>query len=180
MRNLVVVSFLSETKAHEVRQKLVELEKKYLVSLEDAVVVVRNKEGKIAVNQQYNLVASGAIEGTFFGTLWGLLLGLLFFNPLVGLAAGSVTGAALGGTAGWLSDIGIDDDFIKQLGQTIQPSSSALFLLIKDITPDKVVEELQSLDLEGKVLHTSLSIDDEAKLKELLQAKSDALREVKA
>lgn len=170
-----MVSFPGETKAQLVREKLFELEKEYLLRLEDAVVVIRNKDGKISVNQNYNLVAGGAVEGTVFGTLWGLLLGLLFFNPLMGLAAGGVTGAALGGTAGWLSDIGIDDDFIKRLGQTIQPGSSALFLLIKNITPDKVIKELQSIDLEGQVLHTSLSIDDETKLQELLQAKATAL-----
>ncbi len=180
MSELIVVSFPNETRAEEVRKKLFELEKDYLLRVEDAVVVVKNQDGKISVNQTYNLVAAGAIEGTFFGTLWGLLLGVLFFNPLIGLAAGGVTGAAVGGTGGWLTDIGIDDEFIKRLGNTIQPGSSALFLLIRDITPDKVIRELQVIDVKGTVLHTSLSLDDEKKLQEFLQAKTkiDSLEEV--
>lgn len=171
MSELIVVDFPNESQAEEVRQRLFRMEKEYLLELEDAVVVVKNQAGKLSVHQNYNLVESGAGGGIVFGSLWGLLLGVLFFNPLLGFATGSVAGGAIGGISGWLTDIGIDDKFIKELGNTIQPGHSALFLLIKKVTPDKVLSHLKQQNIQGTILHTSLSVDDETQLKQILQAK---------
>ncbi len=171
MSELLVVGFPNETQAEEVRQSLFRMEKEYLLELEDAVVVVKNQAGKLSVHQNYNLVESGAGGGIVLGSLWGLLLGVLFFNPILGFATGSVAGGAIGGITGWLTDIGIDDTFIKELGNTIQPGHSALFILVKKITPDKVLNHLKQQNVQGRILHTSLSVDDETRLKEILQSK---------
>jgi len=159
MSDLIVVGFNNELKADEVLHKLGELQKEHLVALEDAVVVIKNEKGKVKIKQAYDLVTSGAISGGF----WGSLIGLLFLHPLLGVTAGLVSGA-LGGA---LNDIGINDDFIRELGETIEPKTSALFLLVRKATPDKVLEELRPYG--GKLLKTSLSKSDEASLKAALK-----------
>lgn len=103
--------------------------------MEDAAVVVRNKEGKVKVNQEANMVGAGALGGAF----WGFLIGFIFFVPIFGL----VLGAAAGAIAGKFTDVGMDHQFIKEVGSTIQPGNSALFMLIREATPDKVMDELK-------------------------------------
>ena len=152
MSDLIVIGFNTELKADEMLHKLSLMQKKHLVDLEDAVVVIKNLQGKINIKQSYDLVTSGAIGGGF----WGSLIGLLFLHPLLGVTAGIASGA-LGGA---LTDIGIDDNFIKDLSTTLHPASSALFILVRKVTPDKVLEELRPFG--GEVLHTSLSKSDEA------------------
>lgn len=158
MSDLIAVGFDNEFKADEVLLDLAKLQQEHLIDLEDAVVVVRNQKGKVKVKQTQELVASGALSGG----LWGLLIGLIFFNPLLGWAAGASAGAL----SGALTDIGIDDNFIRELGNTIEPGTSALFVLVRQATPDKVVAELKHFG--GKVLRTSLSKEDEARLQEAL------------
>lgn len=158
MSTLVVIAFDDEYKANEVLLELVKLQREHLLDMEDAAVVVRTKDGKIKVNQTQDLTLAGALGGGF----WGLLIGLLFFNPLLGWAAGLVAGAI----SGKLTDIGIDDNFIKELGKTIEPGNSAIFTLVRQATPDKVLEEVGRFG--GKVLRTSLSKEDEEKLQEAL------------
>lgn len=155
MSNLVVMAFDNENAAAQVRDKLVELQKGKLIQLEDAVVVVRHQDGKVKVKQATNLAGAGAMSGAF----WGMLIGMLFFVPFVGLAVG----AAMGGLAGSMSDYGIDDAFIKEASSQIQPGNSALFLLVREATVDKVVEQLKPYN--GKIIHTSLSAENEAQLK---------------
>jgi uncharacterized membrane protein len=157
MSDLIVVGFKDEFKADEVMNELRRLQSEYLVDLEDAAVVVRNQEGKVKIKQAQELVATGAISGGY----WGLLLGIIFFNPLFALA-----GAAAGALSGALSDIGINDDFMRDLGSTLEPGSSAIFVLLKKSTPDRVLADLSKF--EGKVLRTSLSKEDEAKLQAAL------------
>ena len=159
MSELIVVGFDNELKADEVLHKLGEMQKEHLVDLDDAVVVIKNPKGKVKVKQSYDLVTSGALSGGF----WGSLIGLLFLHPLLGVAAGLATGAL----SGALTDVGVDDEFIKDLGKTIEPSTSALFLLVRKATPDKVLEELRPYG--GKLLRTSLSKSDEASLKAALE-----------
>ena len=171
MSDLVVVAFNDEERAEEVRRLLFTMQSQYLLDLEDAVVVVKSREGKLSINQTHNLVASGAVGGVLYGSLWGVLLGALFFNPLLGWAAGGLTGGTVGGVSGWLTDIGIDDEFIKKLGKTIQEGNSALFVLIKNVTSDKVIKKLQNQGVKGTILQTSLSIDNESRLQDILQAK---------
>lgn len=158
MSDLIVVGFKDEFKADEVLLDLAKLEREHLLDLEDAVVVVRNQKGKVKIKQTQDLVASGVLSGG----LWGVLIGLIFFNPLLGWA----TGAAAGALSGSVTDIGIDDNFIKEIGNTLEPGTSAIFVLVRKATPDKVLEDLSQF--EGKVLRTSLSKEDEAKLQEAL------------
>ncbi|WP_026731236.1 DUF1269 domain-containing protein [Fischerella sp. PCC 9605] len=158
MSDLIVVSFSDEFRADEVLLELAKLQREHLIDLEDAAIVVRNKEGKLKIKQTQELVASGAAGGG----LWGLLFGLIFFNPLLGWAVGTAAGAI----SGLVADIGIDDNFIKEIGNSLEPGTSALFVLVRKVTPDKVLEDLSRFG--GKVLRTSLSKEDEAKLQEAL------------
>jgi uncharacterized membrane protein len=162
MSDLIVIGFPNEFRADEVLLDLRKLERGYLIDLEDAVIVVRNKEGKVNVKQTQELIASGALSGGF----WGLLIGLIFLNPLL-----AFFGAAVGAISGALTDIGIDDNFIRELGNTLESGTSAIFVLVRKSTPDKVLEDLSKF--EGKVLRTSLSHEDEAKLQVALR-KSEA------
>ena len=158
MSSLIAVGFKDEFTADEVVLKLLKLQQQHLIDLEDAAVVIRNKEGKVRIKQTQELTTTGALSGGF----WGLLFGFIFFNPLLGWAVGAVAG----GISGALTDIGIDDNFIREVGSTIEPSTSAIFILVRSATPDKVLEDLSKFG--GKVLKTSLSKEDETKLKAVM------------
>ena len=164
MSDLIVVGFKDEFKADEVMSELRRLQSEYLVDLEDAAVVVRNQEGKVKIKQAQELVATGALSGGY----WGVLLSVLFFNPIF-----TLVGAAAGALSGALSDIGINDDFMRDLGGTIEPGTSAIFVLIRKSTPDRVLADLSKF--EGKVLRTSLSKEDEAKLQAALSKRETSL-----
>ena len=143
---------------------MVKLQREYLVDLEDAVVAVKNEDGKVKLHQAMNLTAAGALSGGF----WGSLIGLMFFNPLLGAAVGASAGAV----SGALTDVGIDNDFMKKLADGLQPNTSVLFVLIRKVTPDKVVEEIKQYG--GTVLQTSLSHEDEVKLQAALDEAKQA------
>ena len=162
MSTLIVVGYQDIHKAEEVRLQLWKLQRDYLLDLEDAVVVVKNDKGKVKLHQAFNLTSAGAINGGF----WGTLIGLIFLNPLLGLAVGASAGAV----SGALTDVGIDDNFMKELGASMTPGSSSLFVLLRNpsAAPDKVLEELKGTG--GTVLKTSLSHEDEAKLQAALNA----------
>jgi uncharacterized membrane protein len=160
MSTLVVIGYDNEFKAEEVRLKLRKLQKDYLIDMEDAVVAVKDAKGKVKLHQAINLTAAGAVGGGF----WGSLIGLIFLNPILGAALGATAGAV----SGALSDVGIDDKFMKELADNMSPGTSALFVLVRKATVDKVLDEL--LGSGGKVLKTSLSHDDEAKLQAALSA----------
>lgn len=158
MSTLVVVGYNDQFKAEEVRLKLWQMQKEYLIDLEDAVVATKDDKGKVKLHQAVNLTATGAASGGF----WGTLIGMIFLNPLLGLAVG----AAAGAVSGALSDVGINDDFMKELAETMTPGSSALFVLVRKLTQDKVMTELEGSG--GKVLKTSLSHEDEQRLQAVL------------
>jgi uncharacterized membrane protein len=158
MSSLIAVGFKDEFTADTVLLELQKLQKEHLIDLEDAAIVIRNKDGKVKIKQTQELTAEGALSGGF----WGLLFGFIFFNPLLGWAVGAIAG----GISGALTDLGIDDNFIQEVGSTIAPSTSAIFVLVRKATPDKVLEDLSRF--EGKVLKTSLSNEDEAKLQSVL------------
>jgi uncharacterized membrane protein len=158
MSNLVVVAFEEEHRAFELRAELLKLQKEYLIKMEDAVVVTKDPKGEVKLHQAVNLTAAGAVGGGF----WGLLIGALFLNPLIGAAVGAGAGAL----SGKLGDLGIEDKFMKQLGTSFQPGTSALFVLVKEATRDKILERLKGFG--GKVLQTSLSKDDEEALQKIL------------
>jgi uncharacterized membrane protein len=158
MSSLIAVGFKDEFTADAVLLELRKLQKEHLIDLEDAAVVIRNEDGKVKIKQTQELTTAGALSGGF----WGLLFGFIFFNPLLGWAVGAIAG----GISGALSDIGIDDNFIREVGSTIEPNTSAIFVLVRRATPDKVLEDLSRF--KGKVLKTSLSNEDEEKLQAVL------------
>jgi uncharacterized membrane protein len=152
---LVVVKFENETGADAMREELGRLQKQELITIEDAAVVVRRADGKVKVQQATSLVGAGALGGAF----WGMLIGLLFFVPWLGLAIGAGAGAL----AGKFTDVGIDDGFIKQVGAAIHPGESALFMLVREATTERVIEALKPYG--GEIIYTNLSSEDEARLK---------------
>ena len=160
MSTLVVVGYKEPFKAEEVRLTLRKLQRDYLIDLEDAVVAVKDAQDKVKLHQAINLTAAGSVSGGF----WGALIGMMFLNPLLGLAVGASAGAV----SGALTDLGINDQFMKDLASSMTPNSSALFVLVRKATPDKVLAELQGTG--GTVLKTSLSHEDEAKLQAALSA----------
>jgi uncharacterized membrane protein len=160
MATLVVLCFKNETGADELRDKLAGLQKLQIMSLADAAVVVRRQDGKVKVKQAVSLVGTGAVGGAF----WGMFVSLLFHAPWLGLPMGTDNGALDGA----LSDVGVDNKFIKEVASTIEPGHSALFLLVNNWTEDKVMNEIKDSDAE--VLQTSLSKEDQAKLKAALGA----------
>ncbi len=166
MSELVVIAFNGRDTADHVLNDLRSMQREYLVDLEDAVVVTRDADGKLNLKQSVNLVGMGAMSGGTWGALWGVLVGVLFMNPLLGFIAGAAAGAGAGALAGALSDYGIDDDFIKRMGETIGSDSSALFVLFKKVTLDRVLPEFNRY--QGTVLKTSLTEEQEAKLRDAL------------
>lgn len=124
------------------------MESDYVLDLEDAVIVVRDIDGKVHLKQCVDVFGGATSQGVALGVLWGGLMGLLFMNPLAGLL-GSLAGGAGGGAMtvaasefGLLSDYGIPDNFIKALGSTIARGTSAIFLLIRSAEQDKLLERI--------------------------------------
>ncbi len=172
MSDLVVLGFEGVNAADDVLTKLRALQKEHLIDLEDACIVIRDAEGKVQIKQALNLTALGAASGMSTGILVGAIAGLLIMNPLAGMAMGGLAGAGFGALSGSLSDYGINDEFIKDLGGSISNNSSALFVLVKRSTADKVIPEIESYN--PKVLKTSLSNEQEEKLKAALAAHATA------
>ncbi|MDX1616098.1 MAG: DUF1269 domain-containing protein [Candidatus Promineifilaceae bacterium] len=162
MSELIVLAFDDKKGAQAARDELKQLSKEELIDLRDAAVVVRNEDESLDIDQAVSLVGAGALGGAF----WGMLIGLLFFMPWLGLAVGGITGAI----AGKLTDYGVDDDFIRSVGETIEPGNSALFMLIRRWTEDRVMARLS--DFDPTVIRTSLSREDEARLRSAFGAAS--------
>jgi uncharacterized membrane protein len=162
MSDLIIVAFPDEATAFEARAELVKLQKEYLIEMEDVVIVTRSDAGDVQLHQAVNLTASGAMGGG----MWGAIIGLLFMNPVIGAAVGAGAGAL----AGRFTDIGIDDDFLKNVGASLDKGGAAIGVLIRKMTADKVLERLGSLKAKGRVIQTSLSKDAEARLKAHLEA----------
>lgn len=160
MSQLIAVSYPDLFKAQEVRLTLIKLQKEHLIDLEDAVVVTKDAAGKIKLHQAVNMTAAGAVSGGF----WGTLIGMIFLNPIFGAAVG----ASFGAISGALTDLGIDDQMMKDVAAKLSPNTSALFVLVRAVTADKVVPEIQKFG--GTVLQSSLSHEDEARLQAALAA----------
>jgi uncharacterized membrane protein len=158
MSDLVFIAFPTEQKAEEVREKVLEMQKEYLIELGDAVVAVKDDKGRIKLNQLMNTTAAGAVSGA----LWGTLIGLIFLNPLLGTAIGAASGA-LGGS---LADVGINDQFMKDAAEALQPGTAGLFLLVRKMTTDKVLADLKGVG--GTVMRTSFDETKETALREAL------------
>ena len=166
MSSLVVLRFSDMDGAEAMRDRMYELQKRELITIADAAVVKRNKKGKAKIKQAHSLVGAGALGGAF----WGMLIGLLFFAPWLGLLAGAAGGAL----SGKLGDIGIDDDFIKQVRDSIGKENSALFLLTRGGNLDRVKEELSDFEYEFEIMETNLSPEDDRRLRDTFAAEEVA------
>ena len=178
MSNLVVVGFDKIETADLVLLRLKKLKREYLIDLEDAVVVERDASGEVHLKQSISLTQLGASSGLLSGSLLGALVGMMFLNPVAGFLIGGMFGAGGGALSGSLSDYGIDDDFIRSLGETIPANSSALFILVRKAQPEKVLAELS--DVKGKVLRTSLSPEQEQQLQRALSGETSPIQQGKA
>ena len=137
MADLLVISFPTEAQAEEARTRVASMQREYLIELGDAVVALRKPDGSIKLNQTFHPTAAGAAGGA----LWGSLIGLLFLNPL----AGAAVGAAAGAVSGRLTDVGINDNFMKEVSQSLEAGEAALFLLIRKMTAERVMEGLHGM-----------------------------------
>jgi len=165
LSNLIAVAYDDVPTARNVLNTLGELSTEHAIALEDAVIIERRAEdGKIKLHQTAKPAAIGAAGGA----LWGGLIGLLFLAPFVGMAVGAATGGAMGAA----SDVGVDDKFMKNLGEELTPGSAALIALVRESTPDKVLPRISPFG--GKVMHTSLSDEAEGRLQEALDAHAAA------
>ena len=166
MPDLICVAYKDKDTADQVLNELRELQREYLIDLEDACVVTREMDGKVRLKQAVNLVTMGAASSGLSGMLWGGLVGLLFLNPLAGMALGGAVGMGAGALAGRMSDYGIPDDYIRKIAQAIEPGSSGLFVLVRKVNPERVLPELAKY--HGTVLRTSLTSEQEARLQQAL------------
>ena len=156
MSDLVAIAYKDVPTAQQVASNLGEAVKAHEIELEDLVIVEHRDDGKVKLHQP-----SMAGLGAAGGALWGGLIGLIFFMPLFGMAIGAAAGAA----GGALTDRGVDDNFMKKLGEELQPGGAALILLVSKVTPDKI---LPKVHIPGTVIQTSLSSEGEAALQEAL------------
>jgi len=161
MSDLVVITYDTEQKGFEALESVERLERLELIRLVDAAVAVKDQEGKVKIKQTLEQSKTGTAAA--WGGLWGLLLGLLFLNPLVLGVVGAVLGAIIGKT----QDLGIDNEFIQEVGDSLEPGNSALCMLVLNAKDDKVMDELGKMG--GTVLQTSLWPGAEEKLRQALE-----------
>jgi uncharacterized membrane protein len=154
--DMVVLAFDGVDTAEKVKEKLVELDKQYLLRLDQVVVVERHQDGKVKIREEPRLTGYGALGGAF----WGLLIGFIFLVPLVGVAVGAASGAIVGHFA----KNGVSKEYMGQIEAAIQPGQSAVFALADSVKIDRVVPMLQ--EFHPRVLRTNLSMEQEANLKE--------------
>jgi uncharacterized membrane protein len=156
--DLIVIAYPTEAQAEEMRRTVLALQREYLIEIGDAVVAAKGADGQVKLNQLISLTAVGAASGA----MWGALLGLILLNPLLGAAVGAASGA-LGGK---LSDIGLNDPFMKEVAQRLHAGEAALFLLVRKVTGDKVLQRVRGTG--GTVLQTSFDETKEQALREAL------------
>jgi len=171
MSELVVVTYPDLYRAGEVCAILQRLHGEFLIDLEDAAYITKEEDGKVKLHQTVPVMAASTSVGTLRGSFWGALIGLLFLQPLLGMATGAVVGAASGALTGRLVDYGIPDPFMKELGEKVQPGTSALFVLFRKITVEKVLDRIAQYG--GTVMHSSLSAETESKLQAALTEGAD-------
>ena len=164
MSALVAIAYPDVRTAEQVRQELIAATKEHLLELQDAVVVEHRQDGKIKLHQALHPGATGAAGGA----LWGGLIGLLFLAPLLGMAFGAA-GGALGGK---MADVGVDDTFMKDLGEKLQPGAAALIALGSTDARDKLLDRIRPYG--GHVLQTSLAGEAEEQLRAALGERAGA------
>jgi uncharacterized membrane protein len=159
MSDLIAIAYPDQATAERVRGRLGEAVKAKIIELDDVVVVTRSDDGKVKLHQAASPVGVGAAGGA----VWGGLIGLIFLAPLLGMAVGAASGAA----GGAMADYGVDDRFMKDLGDKLTPGSAALIVLVRSMTPDKILPNIQE---QGHVIQSSLSNESEAQLNSALAA----------
>lgn len=158
MADLIAIGYDDEETAHEAAEEVYRLARDLVIEPEAVAVIVRDRNGKYKVTTNHHPVA----EGTAWGMLWGALFGLLFFVPFIGWAVGGLFGALFG----VLEKVGVDKSFQQEVRDMVQPGTSALFLIVDKVTPDKAIEALSKFG--GRVLKTSLSKDAEQEIQAAL------------
>ena len=158
MADLIAIGYDDEETAQKAAEEVYRLANDLVIEPEAVAVIVRDKNGKYKVTTNHHPVA----EGVTWGMFWGVLFGLLFFVPVFGLVIGGVFGTLFG----VIDKIGVDKQFQRQVRDMVQPGTSALFLVVDKVTPDKAIEALSKFG--GKVLKSSLSNDAEQQLEEAL------------
>jgi uncharacterized membrane protein len=155
MSTLVAVAYPDLGTAEQVRAELVQATKERILSLEDAVLVEHRSDGKIKLHQAMSTSGAGAAGGA----LWGGLIGLIFLAPLFGMAVGAASGAL----AGKATDAGVNDRFMKDLGEALPPGGAALIALGRTDARDKLIERVRPYG--GEIIQTSLGKDEEDQLR---------------
>jgi uncharacterized membrane protein len=158
MADLIAIGYEDTVTAHQAAEEAERLAKDLIIEPDAIAVITRNAEGKYKVTTNHHIVGSGASWGMF----WGFLFGLLFFVPVLGLAVG----AGMGAIMGKIAKSGVDKEFESRVRDMLQPGTSALFLVVGKVTPDKAVEALSRYG--GTVLKSSLSKEQEKELQEAL------------
>jgi uncharacterized membrane protein len=170
MSQLLVFGLDSPQTAEKVLDLGQDLAKQQLLELADAAWVERTADGKVKLHQSVNLTAMMAGSGAVTGALWGTLIGLLFLNPLAGAAVGAGVGAGTGAITGRLTDIGVNDDLIREIGETLEPGKAAVFFLARNATVDRVIDAIKPYN--PKVIQTNLSVDSERELIDALHGQN--------
>jgi uncharacterized membrane protein len=164
MSDLVFIAFPTEQQAEEIRDKVLSMQKEYLIEIGDAVIATKDMSGRVGLNQLVNLTGTSAMSGA----VWGSLIGMTFLNPLLGAALGAASGAL----RGRLTDIGINDNFMKEAAGALEPGTAGLFLLIRKMTTSKVLAALEGVG--GKVMQTSFDDTTEEALRNALAGETAA------
>ena len=162
MAELIAIGYTDTVTAHAAADEAERLAEDLVLQPDAIAVIVRKPDGRYKVTTNHHVVGQGKTWGMF----WGFLFGLLFFVPVLGMAVG----AGMGALMGKLTRIGIDKEFESRVRDMLQPGTSALFLIVEQVTPDKAVEALSRYG--GTVLKTSLSAEAEKELQEALHAEA--------
>jgi uncharacterized membrane protein len=158
MADLIAIGYDDETTAARAEQEVQRLAADLILQPDAVAVIVCGPDGKYKVTTNHHMVGAGATWGMF----WGMLFGVLFFVPVFGMAVG----AGLGALMGKVEKSGIDAEFQKQVRDMLKPGTSALFMVVEKVTPDKAVEALRQYG--GTVLKSSLSKNAEQELQDAL------------
>ena len=156
MSDLIAIAYKDLPTAQEVTANLAEAQKAHLIDLDDLVIVERKEGDKIKLHQP-SLAGAGALGGA----AWGGLIGLIFLVPFFGMAIGAATGAM----AGAMSDAGIDDNFLKELGDKLEPGGAAVIGLVRSINEEKILENVR---IPGELIQTSLTTEAEGPIRDAL------------
>jgi uncharacterized membrane protein len=158
MAELIAIGYPDQVTAQAAADEVGRLSRDLIIEPDAVAVIVRDQDGKYHVHTSHHPVGAG----TSWGMFWGLLFGMLFFIPGFGL----VIGAGLGALMGKMTKSGIDKAFEDQVRGMVKPGTSALFLMVEKVTPDKAIEAMSKFG--GTVLKTSLSKDGEKELQDAL------------